>query len=449
VNDAELAERAAARVGTVLNEKWRLDALLGVGGMASVYAATHRNQKRAAVKLLHPGLSAEESIRQRFLREGYAANTVAHPGAVRVDDDDILEDGSAFLVMELLTGETLQARWERKGRRIDVRDVLAYADQLLDVLAAAHDKGIVHRDVKPDNLFVTSDGVLKVLDFGIAGLVDVAEGDSRATRMGSVMGTPAFMPPEQARARWELVDAQTDLWAVGATLFTLLTGEFVHGDGTGNELLARAITEHARAIGSVRADLPAPVAALVDKALAYDKADRWPDARAMQAAVREAHRALAGGGVMRVPTPTIFERCAAAEPATPSAELGAATTAHAVASERTRTRASANRLGVMMSVAALLGAATLAVAATRRSAPTPAQAGAPETTDSAVVAQPSASIAPPEPTPAASPAPAPVAPASAAPSGSTARSGRAAPPRSTARPTSGAAKGQNPFDRRK
>jgi len=112
-----LMVRAQQRIGQVLREKWRLDALLGVGGMAAVYAATHRNQKRVAIKMLHPELSFNSAVRQRFLREGYVANTVQHSGAVSVDDDDVSEDGCAFLVMELLDGETLDARWARKGRR--------------------------------------------------------------------------------------------------------------------------------------------------------------------------------------------------------------------------------------------------------------------------------------------------------------------------------------------
>src|SRR5689334_11889696 len=105
--------QAEARVGRTLKDKWTLDQLLGVGGMASVYAATHRNQKRVAIKMLHPELSFNAAVRKRFLREGYVANTVQHPGAVSVDDDDVGEDGCAFLVMELLDGETLEARWER------------------------------------------------------------------------------------------------------------------------------------------------------------------------------------------------------------------------------------------------------------------------------------------------------------------------------------------------
>ena len=142
--------RAQTRIGQVIKEKWRLDVLLGVGGMAAVYAATHRNGNRVAIKILHPELSTHHQVRTRFLREGYVANAVGHEGAVRITDDDVTEDGSAFLVMELLDGETLEDRRVRSGGRLDEDEVLSLADQLLDVLVAAHAKGVIHRDLKPD-----------------------------------------------------------------------------------------------------------------------------------------------------------------------------------------------------------------------------------------------------------------------------------------------------------
>lgn len=307
------AQRAEARIGSVVMDKWRLDRLLGVGGMACVYAATHRNKKRAALKMLHPEFSTDSGIRERFLREGYLANSVGHRGVVTVDDDDIAEDGSAYIVMELLDGETIEQRWRRKHHRLPLEEVLAVADQVLDVLAAAHDKGVVHRDLKPENLFLTREGGVKLLDFGIGALKEVRGGPT-ATLSGATMGTPAFMAPEQARGRWDEVDGQTDLWALGATLFTLLTGEYVHEGETVNETLALAVTQPARSIGSLRSDLPADVVALIDRSLAYTKPERFADARAMQAQVRVVYATLSGQDVseaaaLSVPDP---------EPPTPS-----------------------------------------------------------------------------------------------------------------------------------
>jgi eukaryotic-like serine/threonine-protein kinase len=281
----EIAVRAQQRIGTVINGKWTIDRLIGVGGMGVVYAATHRNKKRAAVKMLHPELSVDAGIRARFLREGYVANSIEHRGSVRVDDDDVAEDGSAYLVMELLEGESVDARSQRLGGRLPLEEVLSIADQLLDVLVVAHAAGVVHRDLKPENLFLNRDGTLKVLDFGIARLRELG-GTSNATRTGSFMGTPAFMAPEQARGRWNEVDGRTDLWAVGAVMFTLLTGRHVHEAETVNEVLALAMTRPAPAIATIMPDVPAPVARVIDQALTYYTKDRYGDAKSMQDAIR-------------------------------------------------------------------------------------------------------------------------------------------------------------------
>lgn len=292
-----VTRRAEARIGTVLKDKWRLDKLLGVGGMASVYAATHRNGKRVAVKMLHPEISLDAAMRQRFLREGYVANKVGHRGAVAVDDDDTTNDGAAFLVMELLEGETLDARMRRKGGKLSQAEVLSAMDQVLDTLAAAHEQGIVHRDLKPENIFMTKDGVMKILDFGIARIREMS-GTSSATQTGSLMGTPAFMPPEQARGRWDDVDARSDLWAVGATMFTLLTGRLVHEAETPNEALVLAVTARARSLATIDPVVIPAVAALVDKALAYESEGRFQTAREMQAAGRAAYAAVEGSARM-------------------------------------------------------------------------------------------------------------------------------------------------------
>jgi eukaryotic-like serine/threonine-protein kinase len=296
-------ERARARIGTVLKQKWRLDQLIGVGGMAAVYAATHRNKKRAAIKMLHPELSLDAAIRQRFLREGYVANSVGHRGAVAVDDDDVSEDGLAYLVMELLDGETIEQRWERKGRLLSAHEALSVMDQLLDTLAAAHARGIVHRDLKPENMFLTRDGAVKVLDFGIARVRELTRSETPSrmsspplttTQAGSTMGTPAFMAPEQARGKWDDVDGRSDLWSVGATLYTLLSGEFVHKGETVNETLALAVTRPARSLGERRGDLHPALIRFVDKALAYDKTARFADAATMQHALRVSYAEMQG-----------------------------------------------------------------------------------------------------------------------------------------------------------
>ncbi len=272
-------------VGRVLRDKWRIDARIARGGMGTVFAATHKNNgSTAAIKILHPEFSRDNDTRSRFLQEGYAANQVNHPGVVRILDDDVSEEGLAYLVMELLEGELLEQRRIRKGGKLPLAEVYELADQLLDVLAAAHAKGIVHRDIKPDNIFLTRQGRLKVLDFGFAQMKSGFRKEQTAT--GFLLGTPGFMAPEQAIGNRPLIDAQTDIWAAGATLFILLSGQPVHDGESAAEMLVAAANFPVRSISTLEPKLPTKLKDAVDRALAFDKRDRWPDARAMQTALR-------------------------------------------------------------------------------------------------------------------------------------------------------------------
>jgi serine/threonine-protein kinase len=286
VSVQDQADHARKRVGRTLNDRWHLDALLGIGGMASVYAATHRNGNRVAIKILHPELSGYGELKERFLEEGYAANNVRHSGVVAIYDDGTSEDGCVFLVMELLEGETLQARWQRMPFAFSPRDILSIANQILEVLEAAHSKGIVHRDIKPENIFLTRNGRIKLLDFGIAR--NEHSRRTQRTRAGSAMGTPAFMPPEQALGHGDRIDGRTDLWALGATLFWLVAGRFVRTEGTANEELLQAMTQPAPPLRTVASHASKPMARLIDTALAFDRQDRFPNASAMRVAVWQA-----------------------------------------------------------------------------------------------------------------------------------------------------------------
>jgi serine/threonine protein kinase len=301
-----LLHRAQARLGLTLREKWRLDVLLGVGGAAAVYAATHRNGSRVAVKILHPEMSTNTFVRERFLWEGYVANAVGHEGVVKVIDDDMAEDGSLFLVTELLDGETLEQRRVRLGGRLPQDQVLLAADQLLDVLAVAHAKGVVHSDLKPENVFLTGAGQVKVLDFGIARLSQLSTRAS-FTQTGAVVGTPGYMPPEQVHGLSDGVDARSDLWSCGAMMFFLLSGRCVHEGRNVNEQLVNAMTHSAPPLVSVAPDVGVAVARVVDRALEFSKEMRWPDAGRMQEAVRNAYIALYGRSIMTAPRLTLGE----------------------------------------------------------------------------------------------------------------------------------------------
>jgi len=284
--------RSRARVGGVLDEKWTLERLLGIGGMAAVYGARHRNGARAAVKVLHPHLASHEDVRERFRREGYAANRVEHPGAVKVLDDDVVargpDAGTAYLVMELLEGESLQDRLER-GVSMSELEFLRIADEVLDVLQAAHARGVVHRDLKPENLFLLRDpepgkAGVKVLDFGLARLLQ----GQTITSYGLALGTPSFMSPEQAAGRIDEIDGRTDLFALGATGFRVRTGRRVHEAPNAVELVRKMMNLAAPRIRSVARDVSDPFARVVDRALEFRRGDRYANAQSMKKDVERA-----------------------------------------------------------------------------------------------------------------------------------------------------------------
>jgi eukaryotic-like serine/threonine-protein kinase len=284
--DVQIAplERAKARVGHLVRGKWRLDTLLGAGGKAAVYVATHRNRSRAALKMLHPELTAEPSVLASFLRAGYAANGVPHEGVVRVIDDDVAEDGSAFIVMELLEGQTLEARLAQSPGPLAMDEACKIGDRVLDVLAAAHAQGIQHRDVTPRNVFLLRDGRVKLIDFGSAFVAELNQ-QSGGTLVCAPLGAPRCMSPELARGRFAEVDPRTDVFSCGALLFTMLTGQPPRRAETVNEELYAAMTLPVASIATVRPELPRCMVALVDRALAFDKTERWPGALAMQDAL--------------------------------------------------------------------------------------------------------------------------------------------------------------------
>ena len=299
----DLETEAAARVGTTLCQKWTLEKLLGVGGMAAVYVANHKIGRRDAIKILHREVAQQPDLLARFEQEAHAVNRFHHPGAVEIRDIDVAEDGSPFLVMELLSGESLGERARRLGG-IALDEVLRLADELLDVLAAAHARGIIHRDIKLDNLFVQTDGSLKVLDFGIARVRDGMPLKMR-TRAGATLGTAPYMPPEQIKGME--IDARADLFAVGATMFRLIAKRRIHEAKNETEMLLKMASQPAPPLLSVAPDVPPGVGLVVDRALRFDRDLRYPDALTMQADVR----ALRAG----LPPPNAMSQRGPAEPA--------------------------------------------------------------------------------------------------------------------------------------
>jgi eukaryotic-like serine/threonine-protein kinase len=282
VTDLE-EEISAQRLGRTVGGKWLLERVLGVGGMASVYAGRDRSGAVAAIKILHPEMGVRREVRERFLREGYVANRIGHAGVVQALEHGETGD-EVFLAMELLGGETLRARVKRHGR-LPVGEVLDYTDQILDVLIVAHSKGVIHRDLKPDNLFVLPDGRIKILDFGLARVLDGVPAEHR-TRTGVALGTLAYMAPEQALGRRAEIDGRVDIFALGATMFRVLSGRRVHEAESEAELLMAMASRPAPPLASVVPGIAPAVAGVIDLALAFSRDARYPDARTMQGDVR-------------------------------------------------------------------------------------------------------------------------------------------------------------------
>jgi serine/threonine protein kinase len=283
--------RSLARVGSTLSGKWTLERLLGLGGMGAVYAGRHRNGARGAVKVLHTHLAREAGARNRFLREGYAANRVDHAGVVKVLDDDLVvggpDHGTEYLVMELLVGESLEAM-RRRGLAFTEWDVLVVVDLVLEVLEVAHARGVLHRDIKPDNIFITRTGAgrdrIKVLDFGLARLL---EGRS-STVHGLAIGTPPYMSPEQAAGQNAEIDGRTDLFALAASGFRLITGRRIHEGSSSVEVLSKMGKLRAPKVRDVAPRVSEALACILDRALEFRREDRYESASVMRADVQRA-----------------------------------------------------------------------------------------------------------------------------------------------------------------
>jgi len=288
-------ELAAQRIGTQIGT-WTLERVLGVGSMASVFLARRADGCVAAVKVLHAHLAAFDELRKRFLREGPIGSALAAVGPLceglpQVMESGVSEEGAAYLAMEVLEGETVFDRMARLGT-LPVAEVLELADKVLAVLMVAHDHGVVHRDLKPENLHVGNDGRVKVLDFGIARVLDAlpdgmaALPEKTATKTGVALGSCEYMAPEQASGDVREIDGRTDLFGLGATMFRLLAGRLIHGELEGTRLLIAAATEKAPALAAWAPGVPPAVGAVVDLALAFEKARRYPSAAAMRSDVR-------------------------------------------------------------------------------------------------------------------------------------------------------------------
>jgi serine/threonine-protein kinase len=278
---------------------YRVLSLLGEGGMGAVYLAEHPGiGRRVAVKVLHKQFSADEQLLGRLLNEARAANAIRHPNIIEILDSGMREDGTAYLVMELLEGESLGMRLRRLGR-LPITEAVAFTLQTASALGAAHKKGIVHRDLKPDNLYViavnndesgrvTGESAaerIKVLDFGIAKLQMPQPGDSVKTRTGTLMGTPIYMSPEQCRGT-KTVDHRSDVYSLGVIFYEMLVGQTPFMSEGFGELVNMHLNVPPPSPRASRPEISAQLDAIVLKMLAKQPEDRYPDMGSLTSAIR-------------------------------------------------------------------------------------------------------------------------------------------------------------------
>jgi serine/threonine-protein kinase len=279
-----------AAPGEVLAGKYRITRLVGAGGMGTVYEAQHAVLgRRFAVKLLHPELARQQDLLERFRREAQAAGSLENENIASIIDFGHREDGIPFIVMELLVGEDLSKLLAHHGP-LPVARAVNVVIQACRGLDAAHAAGIIHRDLKPENLFVCKRGdgsdLVKILDFGIAKLGSgLGDGPmSAVTRTGSTLGTPFYMPPEQARGE-KTLDHRADIYALGVILYEALTGEKPHPGDSYNAILYHILTQAPAPLASLRPTLPPDLAEAVHGALAFDPGDRPASAMELARAI--------------------------------------------------------------------------------------------------------------------------------------------------------------------
>ena len=299
------------KAGDIVVEKYRLDTPIGQGGMGSVWRATHLTIGRAvAIKFLDGGGTSAERRADRFLREAKIAAAIRHRNIVDIVDYGVIGSTQPFIVMELLEGRSLASRLDDPEPLPDI-ELLRIVAQLLAGLAAVHATGIVHRDMKPDNvLLVDDDGAYepKIVDFGISRAIDAETAPSgRITNTGAILGTPEYMSPEQARGM-RTIDGRSDLFSVGVILYEGLAGRPPFQAENPGDILIMIATQDPRPLDLARADLPEAVLDVVDRALARDRDARYATAKEMRDAVLAAIAACEARGAARPRQPVAVER---------------------------------------------------------------------------------------------------------------------------------------------
>jgi serine/threonine-protein kinase len=318
--------------GTMLADKYRVERVLGRGGMGIVVAAKHVElDQRVALKFLLPEAMESAEVVERFAREARAAVKIESEHVARVIDVGRLENGLPYMVMEYLNGRDLAAELDERGK-LSIDDALEYVLQACEAIAQAHALGIIHRDLKPANLFVTTrpDGttIIKVLDFGISkvSLTGASPAEMSLTQTAAIMGSPTYMSPEQMRASRD-VDPRADIWALGVILYELLTGQPPFLGSTMPELCASILKDAPEPVRVLRPDVPPAVEAAIMRCLEKKPADRFSNVAELASAIvdfaprraricaERSARVLRGAGVQTASLPPLISRAPDPQPA--------------------------------------------------------------------------------------------------------------------------------------
>jgi serine/threonine-protein kinase len=416
--------------GTVLAGKYRVDRLLGEGGMGWVVVATHLQlEQRVALKFMRAAqVAASPDAVARFLREARAAARIQSEHVARVSDVGTLEDGAPYLVMEYLEGQDLDSLLQ-SSPRLPVATAVEYAMQACEGLSEVHAAGIIHRDLKPANLFLArrTDGSVRVklLDFGISKVTPVPGGasDGSMTSTQALMGSPLYMAPEQMRSS-KSVDARADIWSMGVILYEMFAGRSPFGGDTLPEVCARIMTEPPPPLREARSDLPPALDALVMRCLEKEASKRFPDVAHLAQALAPFGslevRASADriGRVVRAKLPSSVDLAAEVSSTSvvhaPPPAVASQTAAAFGKTELSFVPRRSRALPLVASGAALAVAAVAGIVLLRGPAPVPAAATSGPASPVVTSPSPPPIAADPAPAPAPAPVPAPApAPASA------------------------------------
>ncbi|HEX7296600.1 MAG TPA: protein kinase [Pyrinomonadaceae bacterium] len=311
VDGEVLEEDQASLVDTVLDGQYHIESMLGKGGMGAVYRARHiLLGDRVAIKVLPPQVRNNAEWLRRFRREGQAARRFRHPNSVTVHDLRTTPDGTTYMVMEYVQGQTLDAELKRR-KRFTAQEAFEILTPIMSVLETAHSMGVVHRDLKPENIMVSlpedkGPPVVKLLDLGIAKMREIAGSETSNTALtmaGQVLGTPYYMSPEQwgeiPRDQNVEIDGRADIYSLGLVFYELLAGRRCYSGKTLHELRREHVSTAPRPLSEVVPDVPKDFSAAITKAISKDRADRQGTAKELEAELRAALESAESRTVLR------------------------------------------------------------------------------------------------------------------------------------------------------